>query len=641
MDRMTNRLILAAALLTLGGCATLDDIPLSDAKFRVDRSLRAFTSFDQAKAYADRVERIRQMGADVRRSRSRGGLEEVVVSGLRASIGPSITNNQEAGVDEGDIVKFTGRYLVILRQGRLYSVDLDHDGAGRLKKVDRIDVSPPTWPHDAWYDELLVHGNTLVVIGYSYELGASELVFFELGNDGKFAYSKTYLIESTDYYDSENYAGRLVDGKLVLSLENYLDAKTFDSVYNPRVMLVDRNGEKLDLYPLFGSHAVFSPVQHSAYPQIYTAAVCPLDAERLSCSARSIIADHIETHYVSPDALYMWGTSPGWAADIMQTPMSVIRRAFEDDRYDSLGEEEVSVIYRLPLAGPEVTAVEVYGRPLNQFSFSERHGNLYIAGEGQELPSDNGENAYWARIPLNMFSNAILKLPADNVHIIPFYADGWRENRYVNDHLVYTSNERRDSSSKIYIADITGSSPDTLLESDFGVSDIQPIGDHALLIGSREGETAETVYTSISLSAAPSIAGTISTPESELAETRSHGFNYRPLEDGGMFGIPLHISFLEEKEVDGVYYDALPAVDMQYFGLTADLSFYDMGTLSGDREIQWQNYGDCNISCYDWYGSSRPFFIGERIFALLKNELVEGYLSSHSIHEKQRIDVFD
>lgn len=66
-----------------------------------------------------------------------------------------------------------------------------------------------------------------------------------------------------------------------------------------------------------------------------------------------------------------------------------------------------------------------------------------------------------------------------------------------------------------------------------------------------------------------------------------------------------------------------------------------MGTLSGDREIQWQKYDDCNVSCYDWYGSSRPFFIGKRIFALLKNELVEGYLSSHSVHEKQRIDVFD
>jgi hypothetical protein len=66
-----------------------------------------------------------------------------------------------------------------------------------------------------------------------------------------------------------------------------------------------------------------------------------------------------------------------------------------------------------------------------------------------------------------------------------------------------------------------------------------------------------------------------------------------------------------------------------------------MGVLRGDRELKWENEDNCEVSCYDWYGSSRPFFIGERIFALLKNELVEAYLSSHTIHEKQRIDIFD
>lgn len=641
MDRFTGRLILAAALLMLTGCATFDKPPLNDAKFRADRSLQAFTSFDQAKAYADKIERIRQMGVDVRRA-NKEGFEEVIVSGIRGSVGPSITNNQEAGMDEGDIVKFTGRYLVILRQGRLYSVDLNHNGAGQLQKIDQIDVSPPTWPHDAWYDELLIHGNMLVVIGYSYELGVSELVFFELWDDGHLEHSKTYLIESTDYYDSENYAARLVDGKLVLSLENYIDAETFASVYNPRIMQVDRNGERLDSYPLFSDHKVYSPVQHSSYPQIYTAAVCPLDAERLSCTARSIIADYIETHYVSPDAVYMWGTSPGWAVDILHTPLSVIRRAMAEDRYDSLGKEETSVIYRLPLAGSEITAVEVYGHPINQFSLSDRHGNLYIAGEGEALPTGNSETAYWAKIPLSLFSSTIPALPVEQVHIIPFYDDWRKENRFVNDYLIYTSDGRRDNYSKIYIAKVAANGPQNLLESDFNVSDIQPIGDHALLIGYREGDTTKTIYATVSLSEAPFIIDTISKPESELAESRSHGFNYRPLGSGGMFGIPLHIQLLEKdyKKVDGVYYDALPAVDMQYFGLTEGLSFYDMGALPGNREIQWQST-DCNVSCYDWYGSSRPFFIGDRIFALLKNELVEGYLSSHSIHEKQRIDVFD
>jgi len=35
----------------------------------------------------------------------------------------------------------------------------------------------------------------------------------------------------------------------------------------------------------------------------------------------------------------------------------------------------------------------------------------------------------------------------------------------------------------------------------------------------------------------------------------------------------------------------------------------------------------------DWYGNARPLFVGERIFALLGYELVEGRLELGRIHE--------
>src|ERR1051325_3375164 len=53
---------------------------------------------------------------------------EAVMTGARA---PSITNNQEAGVDEGDIVKKRGDILVVLRRGRLFTVSLAHGGMRR------------------------------------------------------------------------------------------------------------------------------------------------------------------------------------------------------------------------------------------------------------------------------------------------------------------------------------------------------------------------------------------------------------------------------------------------------------------------------------------------------------------------------
>ena len=52
---------------------------------------------------------------------------------------PSITNTQEANVDEGGIVKVSGDNLVILRRGRLFTVNL----AGGGMRADRFDQRLP------------------------------------------------------------------------------------------------------------------------------------------------------------------------------------------------------------------------------------------------------------------------------------------------------------------------------------------------------------------------------------------------------------------------------------------------------------------------------------------------------------------
>src|SRR5688500_1331120 len=77
-------------------------------------------------------------------------LSEVAVTGFRASANASITNNQEAGVDEGDIVKAFDRFIVVLYHGRLFSIDTG-DGAGSLKLVDRVDAYQSA-KLDSWID---------------------------------------------------------------------------------------------------------------------------------------------------------------------------------------------------------------------------------------------------------------------------------------------------------------------------------------------------------------------------------------------------------------------------------------------------------------------------------------------------------
>jgi hypothetical protein len=40
----------------------------------------------------------------------------------------------------------------------------------------------------------------------------------------------------------------------------------------------------------------------------------------------------------------------------------------------------------------------------------------------------------------------------------------------------------------------------------------------------------------------------------------------------------------------------------------------------------------------DWYGNARPLFVGQRVFALMGYELVEGVLKDQRIQEVRRVD---
>ena len=112
------------------------------------------------------------------------GSEEV------AADAPSITNTQEANVDEGGIVKVHGDHLVILRRGRLFTVSLAGDG---LRPVDSINAFPPGVSGSGdWYDEMLVAGDRVIVIGYSYARGGTEINRFRISADGRLSWEDSY-----------------------------------------------------------------------------------------------------------------------------------------------------------------------------------------------------------------------------------------------------------------------------------------------------------------------------------------------------------------------------------------------------------------------------------------------------------------
>jgi uncharacterized secreted protein with C-terminal beta-propeller domain len=120
---------------------------------------------------------------------------------IKASAGAdqeeSITNVQHARVDEGGIVKAHGNCLVVLRRGRLFTVSIED---GDLRPTSAVDAfGPEINPNGAWYYEMLVSKNTIVVIGLSYERGGTEVGLFNIDDAGKLRYRSTYHLRSNDY----------------------------------------------------------------------------------------------------------------------------------------------------------------------------------------------------------------------------------------------------------------------------------------------------------------------------------------------------------------------------------------------------------------------------------------------------------
>jgi len=64
--------------------------------------------------------------------------------------------------------------------------------------------------------KMLVAGNTVAVIGYSYVRGGTELGLFNIDEAGQLSYRATYHLRSSDYYSLRNYASRLIGSQLIL-----------------------------------------------------------------------------------------------------------------------------------------------------------------------------------------------------------------------------------------------------------------------------------------------------------------------------------------------------------------------------------------------------------------------------------------
>lgn len=611
-------LALAVTGAAAAGAATKPAARPQLHSFRSDAELAAFLKRRAPRGYGGPV------------AAPPSGVEEIVVTGSMAA--PSITNNQEAGVDEGDIVKLTGDLLVVLRRGRLFTVSI---AGGGLRPVDWIAAYPPQSGGHGWYDEMLVLGRQVVVIGYSYGSEATEISRFRIAPDGRLAFQDAYQLRSSDYYSSRNYASRLIGSKLIFYTPLYLGWSRNPLETMPAMRRWGREEPIGAFKRIAPPSRVFIPdaLYRSSKLEIealHTVTSCDLAAPVMTCEATGVLGPRSRNFYVSRRSVYVWA-SGDWDED--ETPKGLAP----------------SFLFRLPLSRAAPSALGVRGAPVDQFSFREdaADGALNVL-----VRSSGGGDAMWRsefvegavallRLPLSRFAGGPRDAPASAYRLLPRLSgvddEGSFANRFVGDHVLYGAGRgwtNAGPTSGVLVAAPVRGGPARRLALEQGVDRIEVMGPSALVVGGKGDDLAFTAIT-LDGPGAPRVTDTYVLAAASEGETRSHAFFYRPDPGSpggatGVLGLPV------TRPGRPAYRQLFESSAAMLFLRRQPQAFARLGELAAAQEGFTADA--CVASCTDWYGNARPIFVGRRTFALLGYELVEGVVTPTGVSERARVN---
>lgn len=557
---------------------------------------------------------------------------------------PEITNNQTLGVDEGGIVKQIGQYLVVLQDGRLFSIDLGRADGAPLRLADRVDVYRSAQTAASWYDEMLVLGDRILVTAYNYGEQASEITVLRLDGQGRMRREGRFLLSSNDYYSTENYATRLVGDKLVFYTPFALGG--YGSRFEwPRLRRADGDGDADRGEALFGPTQVYAPPGKVDWPVLHSISVCPLRTG-LDCTTTAFVGPAMREFYVSPEDAFLWIGAPDglpWSIDYANQRRT---SCAADQVWRGAGEAS-ALLYRLPLDGGGIGAVGVDGVPADQFAFDSRQARfraLLARPESGCMRQGAADPLALLDIPLTAFGPSLRRIAPAAYTPLPPIDGGQLENRFIGDWLVYggraswssaaPDESRRPESSTLVTVPLARPAAATRLRLPHNAIRIERAGRDSVVTGYRDTGGLSLSYVSLG-GGAPRIAATTLLPQRFESEGRSHAFNAWVRPDGsGVIGIP---TTRREWRSDRGWSDS-ESSDLSFIAIAADKSLHPAGELGLRAHAPTTSYS-CEVSCIDWYGNSRPVFTGGRIFALMGTELVEGRMAGGRIGEVQRVDL--
>jgi hypothetical protein len=476
-------------------------------------------------------------------------------------------------------------------------------------------------PRATWYDEMLITGDTIAVIGYSYDRGGTEVNLFQIDDAGHLSYKSTYHLRSNDYYSSRNYASRLIGSKLIFYSPLYLYPGAQDPFASfPAVRKWHKGATSAEFHRIVPATQVYRPehpLSASYGMAMHTVTICDLARGEFDCKATSVLGPPGRVFYASAESVYVWVND--WV---------------QNDKAWRVQ----SMVYRMPLDGSAPSTLNVSGSPVDQFSFLESEdGYLNVL-----VRSDTSGDGMWGaeaargdvalmRVPLSSFSDGSSTVPTSSYRPLPKPQGHTFQNRFVGDYLLYGTGsgwgyQQKVKGPNFYAVRWAGGAANEF-DLNHGVDRIEQLGSDAVVVGTSGDDLH---FTAIRLGRQPEVADDYMRKGASQGELRSHGFFYKPDgRDSGMLGLPISAAGRPG------YMHLVQGSAAILFLKNNSLHFEEMGELAATAGAR-PNDG-CRASCVDWYGNARPLFVRGRTIALLGYELVEGSLEKGQMHETRRV----
>jgi hypothetical protein len=540
------------------------------------------------------------------------------------------TSDEQQGVDSGDDSRVLGRFLVILRRGRLFSFDLGsrepQKRSLRLIGFMNLYAAPGTSRFRPYY-KLMVRGKQLVVIGYDNAERGVDVHLLRISDDGVVSRTAIYKLRVDCEYVRCH--ARLADGKLALFSTSPLTANNADSTSNlsaVKRVFPDSNPEEFhSLVTLRHIYRFPNDSSIGSAPFLNTITICDVTTPSLSCQAQVIIGPRDDDHYISPTALYVW-THEGDHPDVLRA------------------DDGVLTLFRVPLSGREPQALRLGGGPFDELSLNEEPAGalrVFATGDSHYGPRalPNGktrEVAALFTLHSSDFGNGTREAPASAHRALPLDQGVGVASEFVGRWLFYTIGDgsyyRTLTTVSTLFAVRTDSGEARRIKLPYYIERIAGVGSDALVVGTAAPDTLH--FLRINPASTSSLSGHFALTHPSKGERESDDFSYDVTgSDRGLLAVP-GSGYADSDSTHWV--DGSTHV---VFVRAASSSFAKIGTLSITAAVPESDSLEVQSGwAEDWYGNARGIFVGDRIFALIGYELIEAQVSNGRIVELRRIN---